>query len=66
MFYISAFFLAFFLCNREGTLKVGDRILSIDGVNVTQSSLAEALAILKHSEDETHLLVEYDVSVIGM
>ncbi len=52
-------------CFREGTLKIGDRILSINGINVTGSSLSDALDILRQAEEVSLLLVEYDVSVIG-
>ena len=50
---------------REATLKVSDRILAIGGINTLQSNLSVALAILKNTEEDVHLLVEYDVSVMG-
>ena len=50
---------------REGTLKIGDRILAINNVNISQSTLTEAMAIIKHADREIRLLVEYDVSVMG-
>jgi len=49
---------------REGTLKVGDRILAINGVNMTQRTLVEVLQILQELV-EAAFLVEYDVSVLG-
>ena len=53
-----------FLC-REGTLKIGDRIMAMNGVNVSGSSLAEGMMMLRHSQMDIMLLVEYDVSVMG-
>ena len=50
---------------REGTLKVGDRILSINGVTSAQCSLMDALALLRSSDVKVTLGVEYDVSVMG-
>ena len=52
-------------CFREGTLKIGDRILAINGVNVTGSTLAEAMMMLRNCEIDVLLLIEYDVSVMG-
>lgn len=50
---------------REGTIKPGDRLLSIDGIRLHGSTLAEAMSILKQSGQEATLLIEYDVSVMG-
>lgn len=50
---------------REGTLKVGDRILCIDGVSVTQATLTEALNLLRKARDSVTLQIEYDVTVMG-
>ena len=52
-------------CFREGTLKIGDRILAINGVNVSGSTLGEAMMMLRNCEHDVLLLVEYDVSVMG-
>lgn len=46
-------------------MKIGDRLLAINNVNVSQSTLDGALHIIKHTEDELSLMVEYDVSVLG-
>ena len=46
-------------------MKIGDRILAMNGMNVTQCTLLEALSVLRHAEDHVILLVEYDVSVMG-
>ena len=46
-------------------MKIGDRILAMNGMNVTQSTLNEALTVVRHAEDRITLLVEYDVSVMG-
>lgn len=53
----------FFL--REGTIKIGDRLLAINGVKVTQCTLSEALSLLRNSNQEARFLIEYDVSVLG-
>ncbi|XP_068163140.1 glutamate receptor-interacting protein 1 isoform X2 [Antennarius striatus] len=49
---------------REGTVKPGDRLLSIDGIRLHGSNLSEAMSILKQCGQEATLLVEYDVSVM--
>lgn len=53
-----------FFC-REGTIKPGDRLLSIDGIRLHGASHAEAMSILKQCGQEATLLIEYDVSVMG-
>ncbi|XP_014841658.1 PREDICTED: glutamate receptor-interacting protein 1 isoform X8 [Poecilia mexicana] len=49
---------------REGTIKPGDRLLSIDGIRLHGSTLSEAMSILKQCGQEATLLIEYDVSVM--
>ncbi|NWS38836.1 GRIP1 protein, partial [Probosciger aterrimus] len=52
-------------CNlREGTIKPGDRLLSVDGIRLLGTTHAEAMSILKQCGQEATLLVEYDVSVM--
>ncbi|XP_038563807.1 glutamate receptor-interacting protein 1 isoform X6 [Micropterus salmoides] len=51
--------------DREGTVKPGDRLLSIDGIRLHGSTLSEAMSILKQCGQEATLLLEYDVSVMG-
>ena len=53
------------LCFREGTIKVGDRVLSINGIDTSQCSLMEAVGILRHARNTVKLTIEYDVSVMG-
>ncbi|XP_056280568.1 glutamate receptor-interacting protein 1 isoform X3 [Pseudoliparis swirei] len=50
--------------DREGTVKPGDRLLSIDGIRLHGSTLTEGMSILKQSGQEATLLLEYDVSVM--
>ncbi|XP_072566526.1 glutamate receptor-interacting protein 1 isoform X3 [Paramormyrops kingsleyae] len=50
--------------DREGTIKAGDRLLSIDGIRLHGTSHAEAMSILKQCGQEATLLIEYDVSVM--
>ncbi|XP_072305830.1 glutamate receptor-interacting protein 2a isoform X1 [Eucyclogobius newberryi] len=50
--------------DREGTLKVGDRVLSIDGMPLNREKHADALTVLMQSAQEALFLIEYDVSVM--
>ncbi|KAM9342659.1 glutamate receptor-interacting protein 2a [Pholidichthys leucotaenia] len=50
--------------DREGTLKAGDRILSIDGMPLNRERHADALTMLMQSSQEALFLIEYDVSVM--
>ncbi|XP_042324073.1 glutamate receptor-interacting protein 1 isoform X3 [Sceloporus undulatus] len=50
--------------DREGTIKPGDRLLSVDGIRLVGTSHGEAMSILKQCGQEATLLVEYDVSVM--
>ncbi|XP_022422389.2 glutamate receptor-interacting protein 1-like [Delphinapterus leucas] len=52
--------------DREGTIKPGDRLLSVDGIRLLGTTHAEAMSILKQCGQEATLLIEYDVSVMGM
>ena len=51
--------------DREGTLKIGDRILAINGINVLNASLNEAYSIVKQCKGLTLFLVEYDSAIVG-
>ncbi|KAL4646334.1 glutamate receptor-interacting protein 2-like [Arapaima gigas] len=48
--------------DREGTIHVGDRILSMDGVPVHTKTHTEALSMLGRSGPEVMLQIEYDIS----
>jgi len=52
---------------RDGRLKVGDRVLEINGADSTKLPLSEAFELLSAgaNADSVTLLVEYNVSVIG-
>ncbi|XP_029139779.1 glutamate receptor-interacting protein 1 isoform X1 [Protobothrops mucrosquamatus] len=50
--------------DREGTIKPGDRLLSVDGIRLVGTSHNEAMSILKQCGQEATLLIEYDVSVM--
>ncbi|XP_077325785.1 glutamate receptor-interacting protein 1 isoform X8 [Lithobates pipiens] len=50
--------------DREGTIKPGDRLLSVDGIRLHGTTHAEAMSILKQCGQEATLLIEYDVSVM--
>ncbi|XP_030072277.1 LOW QUALITY PROTEIN: glutamate receptor-interacting protein 1 [Microcaecilia unicolor] len=49
--------------DREGTVRPGDRLLSVDGIQLHNATLTEAMSILKQCGQEATLLIEYDVSV---
>ncbi|KAM4821091.1 glutamate receptor-interacting protein 2 isoform 2-T2 [Thomomys bottae] len=48
--------------DREGSLKVGDRLLSVDGIPLHGASHATALATLRQCSQEALFQVEYDVA----
>jgi C-terminal processing protease CtpA/Prc len=50
---------------REGTLKIGDRILAINGINVSGATLQDAYNIMKQCRSTTLFLIEYDVAIVG-
>nr|XP_046253222.1 glutamate receptor-interacting protein 2a isoform X3 [Scatophagus argus] len=50
--------------DREGTLKAGDRVLSIDGMPLNREKHADALTMLMQSGQEALFLIEYDISVM--
>lgn len=50
--------------DREGSIKIGDRILAINDYNVAHFSLAEASVFLQQCGREVNLMVEYDVSLM--
>uniref|UniRef100_A0A674MVM0 Glutamate receptor interacting protein 2a n=1 Tax=Takifugu rubripes TaxID=31033 RepID=A0A674MVM0_TAKRU len=50
--------------DREGTLKAGDRVLSIDGMPLNREKHADALTVLMQSSQEALFLIEYDVSAV--
>ncbi|KAK2493658.1 hypothetical protein MC885_000641 [Smutsia gigantea] len=49
--------------DREGSLKVGDRLLSIDGIPLHGASHSTALATLQQCSHEALFQVEYDVAI---
>ncbi|KAH0517506.1 Glutamate receptor-interacting protein 2 [Microtus ochrogaster] len=51
--------------DREGSLKVGDRLLSIDGIPLHGASHATAIATLQQCSHEALFQVEYDVATPG-
>ncbi|KRY30572.1 Glutamate receptor-interacting protein 1 [Trichinella spiralis] len=50
--------------NREGRLRIGDRILAINGIDLRQQSLARITDLLSKSTGTVRLSVEYDVLII--
>lgn len=51
---------------RAGILKAGDRLLAVDGINLSSVNLQEALQIMKQLKQFALFTIEYDVSCIGM
>ncbi|KAG8516940.1 Glutamate receptor-interacting protein 2 [Galemys pyrenaicus] len=49
--------------DREGSLKVGDRLLSVDGIPLHGASHTAALATLRQCSHEALFQVEYDVAI---
>jgi len=47
---------------REGTIKVGDNLLAVDGVSLNGLILADADAVLRQSDGACRLTVRYQVS----
>ncbi|KAK3512217.1 hypothetical protein QTP70_001109 [Hemibagrus guttatus] len=50
--------------DREGTLKAGDRLLSVDGVPLHSASHSEALTVLAQCSQEAIFQTEYDVTIM--
>uniref|UniRef100_A0A6Q2XNH9 PDZ domain-containing protein n=1 Tax=Esox lucius TaxID=8010 RepID=A0A6Q2XNH9_ESOLU len=50
--------------DREGTLKAGDRVLSVDGMPLNREKHADALTTLMQCSQEALFLIEYDVSLM--
>ncbi|XP_071550791.1 glutamate receptor-interacting protein 2 isoform X2 [Panulirus ornatus] len=50
--------------DREGTIKAGDRLVAVDGRDLTRCSLTEAQEALRRVERSATLTIEYDVSVM--
>ncbi|XP_050430657.1 glutamate receptor-interacting protein 1 isoform X2 [Adelges cooleyi] len=48
--------------DREGTIKVGDHLLAVDGVSLNGLTLAEADAVLRQSDGACRLSIRYKVS----
>ena len=46
-------------------MKIGDRILAINGINVGGATLQDAYNLMKQCRGTTLFLVEYDVAIVG-
>jgi C-terminal processing protease CtpA/Prc len=53
------------IINREGTLKIGDRVLAINGINVNGATLQDAHNLMRQCRGTTLFLIEYDVAIVG-
>ncbi|CAF0850655.1 unnamed protein product [Didymodactylos carnosus] len=52
------------ICYREGTIKIGDRVLAINGISVASATLQDAHNLMKQCRGTTLFLIEYDVAVV--
>ncbi|KAM9095215.1 glutamate receptor-interacting protein 2 [Sarcophilus harrisii] len=50
--------------DREGSLRIGDRLLSVDGIPLHNLTHADALNILRQCSQEALFQIEYDVSIM--
>ena len=50
---------------REGTLRPGDRLLSVDGVPLHNTNHNDALSVLAQCGQEALFQIEYDVTIMG-
>ncbi|XP_063072189.1 glutamate receptor-interacting protein 2 isoform X2 [Engraulis encrasicolus] len=50
--------------DREGTLRAGDRLMSVDGVPLHSANHSDALTVLQQCGQEALFHVEYDVSIM--
>lgn len=46
-------------------MKIGDRVLAINGINVGGATLQDAYNLMKQCRGTTLFLVEYDVAIVG-
>lgn len=54
-----------FVIGRNGTLRPGDRILKVNGMNLRHAAHAEVVALLKTAKRKITLELEYDVTQHG-
>lgn len=52
------------MCCRHSAIHVGDRLLAINGHDLSRLTLSEVIALLRHSTQSVQLVIEYDVAVI--
>lgn len=65
-FFISTILFCFYVCLfREGTLRPGDRLLSVDGVPLHNANHSDALSVLAQCGQEALFQIEYDVTIMG-
>ncbi|CAF1493619.1 unnamed protein product, partial [Adineta steineri] len=50
--------------DKEGTIKIGDRILAINGINVGGATLHDAYNLMRQCRGTTLFLIEYDVAIV--
>lgn len=51
--------------DRDGHIKVGDRVIQVNGYKVTHLTLAEMWGLLQHCGSQTIFTVAYDVAIMG-
>lgn len=69
MFFLSSLYFNAWFCSlcafREGTLRPGDRLLSVDGVPLHNTNHNDALSVLAQCGQEALFQIEYDVTIMG-
>ncbi|CAF0828269.1 unnamed protein product [Rotaria sp. Silwood1] len=50
--------------DKEGTIKIGDRVLAINGINVGGATLQDAYNLMRQCRGTTLFLIEYDVAIV--
>ncbi|XP_033115491.1 glutamate receptor-interacting protein 2-like [Anneissia japonica] len=50
--------------DRDGTMKIGDHVISVDGILLSSYSHQDALQVIKQAGQEAVFVLEYDVSVM--
>lgn len=49
----------------DGSIRVGDRIVAINGVTVITALLEQAQRLIRECHSVAHLVIEYDIAVMG-
>lgn len=50
---------------RDGVIRSGDRVVTVNGVTVITASVEMARRLVKESSSTVHMVIEYDIAVMG-